>query len=257
MLRGLYIGAAGMLCNTRRLESITNNMANAATPGYKRSRSVDQSFPELLLERHGGEDAVILASGRRISLRWPIGGIASGARSAGVFADFSAGGLKETGSSTDLALEGPGFFTIVTDQGLRYQRAGNFRLDADGYLVTSDGCRLLGQQGPIRPGSQELVVDAAGGVYRAGDLIDRLRIVDFQDKSVLTRESGTRYAAPPGVVPEPARGRVYQGYLELSNVNPVEEMVRLIEVNRAYEANQRMIQAHSDALGRLIETAST
>lgn len=190
--------------------------------------------------------------------------------------------MKQTDNAFDIALEGEGFFAVQTPFGERYTRNGSFLIGAEGMLVTKQGYPVLGENGPIQLKLNNFVVDEDGVIYEneafADDpnrlvsmrenewedtvAVDRLRIVDMRNTRYIekqgnslwrtTEESGEAFLASGD-----DRPKVHQGFLETSNVNPVTEMVQLIEVNRAYEANQKAIQSQDQMTGQLISRAMT
>jgi flagellar basal-body rod protein FlgG len=205
-----------------------------------------------------------------------VGKLGTGVEVNEIFTEFSQGAFKRTENNFDMALEGRGFFSVLTPEGERYTRNGSYLVDRDGYLVTKDGFRVLGENGAVQLKKNNFVVDQDGNVYEneeyAADplrlvsmeenewnrpvLVDRLKIVDFPDVRYIKKKGEslyieTDYSGPAAII-ENGRPKVRQGFLEASNVNVVIEMVDLIEVHRSYEANQKMIQAHDAALGQAV-----
>lgn len=213
-----------------------SNLANVATPGYKRDVGVGESFSEIIA-RCG---------------RTPVGrlGMTNGITSA--YFDMSEGSISNTDCPYDFAIEGDGFFAVETGWGVRYTRAGNFRLDAESFLVTADGHRVLGEDGPIRVDGQ-LVVNSDGLLYSNGREIGRLMVVVPDSPDTLTKEGGGLFAAEGEMVPAgPGQARILQGALELSNVSVVREMVDMIAGYRTYEAAQRALLSHDACLDRAV-----
>jgi flagellar basal-body rod protein FlgG len=210
MDRGLYIAASGMLAEQRRQEQIANDLANAATPGYKADRSASAAFGELLLGRSDDGAAV----GRQ-SLRVGI---------AEIRTDFTPAPSKETGEPLDFAIDGPGFFAVQTPAGIRYTRNGQFTADAQGRLVTPQGNPVLGAGGPLQ-------VSADGRVDPA-----RLRVVNL---AAPRKEGDNLVAGTPAGGPA---GRARAGALEGSGADSTRAMVDMIASMRAFEAGQKTIQ---------------
>lgn len=270
MLRGLYTAASGMLAQAVRLDLETNNLANAATTGYKADQAELLSFPEMLLHRVGGQHGdpeplhpmgVQVRSRPEGLDRLPfrqapaVGPLGTGVYVEGVFTSFRQGPLRETGNPLDLALEGPGFFAVETPAGVRYTRAGSFRLDAEGYLSDPAGHRVLGVDGPIQVGQEgPVAVGQDGAIFVAGALVGELLLVDFADPNAELRKEGANLFAPQeeaeALAPEGTR--VAQGMLEGSAVNVVEGLVRLIELQRAYESSQRVVRSYDETLDRTV-----
>ena len=172
----------------------------------------------------------------------------------GTTTDFSPGPLKKTDNPFDLAQEGNGFFCVQTPEGIRYTRSGHFTLDSQGLLVTQEGYTVIGDGGEISIDGQSFTVDIHGNIYVDGAQVDKLRVVEFADPLVLEKVGDTLFAATdPDAIPEnPEMIHVRQGFLELSNVDPVRMMTEMIEVLRGYESYQKAIRALDDASAKSI-----
>jgi len=207
-----------------------------------------------------------------------MGKLGTGVELNELFTNFDQGAPKETSSDFDLMLEGKGFFAVATPYGERYTRNGSFILGVEGMLVTKEGYPLLGENGPIHVKANNFQVDVEGrvwvnNVYQDDDpynlvgrqsnnweeivLLDTIKIVEFElerylekQGTSLYRESFTSGAAI--IMDDERRPKILQGFVEASNVDPVLEMVQMIEINRAYEANQKVIQTEEAMLGTLI-----
>jgi flagellar basal-body rod protein FlgG len=276
MIRGWYTGASGMATQQVRLDTVANNLANIDTDGYKRDVSVHKAFAQLLLRRMDDDGVYLhpLGSGDMAPI---IGKLGTGVESNELFTQFEQGAMKGTDSDFDLAMDGKGFMSVSTPQGERYTRNGSFILGKEGYLETKEGFPVMGENGPIQVKANNFQVDKAGRVWinetYAGDpedlvgrednawertvLLDTLKIVDFESTRYLAKQGSslwkeTQLSGPAEVIEGQARPTVLQGFTEASNVNPILEMVRMIEVNRAYEANQKTIQSQDASLGKLI-----
>ncbi len=256
MIRGWYIGSSGMNAQQNRLDAISNNLANVDTAGYKRDISVSKSFSELLLRRTEA-DGVYKTSLGSADAAPVIGKLGLGVETNENFTSFEQGSFRATDSGTDFALSGEGFFSVETPAGERYTRNGNFLLGKEGILVTKDGYPLMGENGYIRVEDDKFNVNEDGMIYsKDGDFIDRIKVVRFDNERYLKKMgnslwsandiSGDAYVAEGG-----ERPKMMQGYMETSNVNVVEEMVKMIEVNRAYEANQKTIQSEDSMMSTL------
>ena len=281
MIRGWYTGASGMRAQQWRLDSVANNLANVDTDGYKKDVAAFKSFPELLLRRQD-DDGVWLHPFGSADMAPIIGKMGMGVELNELFTNFDQGAMKETQSDFDIALDGKGFFTVLIQRpgggwDERYTRNGSFQLGKEGFLETKEGFPVQGENGPIRVKANNFHVDKDGSVWinpeYADDpavmvsresntwgqevLLDTIKIVDFdldryleKQGSSLYRESDT--SGPAMIMEQGRRPKVFQGFIEASNVDPVIEMVQMIEVNRAYEANQKVIQSEDAALGVLI-----
>ena len=284
MVRGWYTGASGMRAQQWRLDAVANNLANVDTDGYKRDVAAFKAFPEMLLRRQDDDGVYKIPFGSADAAPI-IGRMGTGVELNELFVSHEQGAMKETTSDFDIALDGKGFLSIATPYGERYTRNGSFILGMEGFLETKEGYPVLGENGPIRVKANNFKVDAEGRVWvnaaypdepglmvgRESNLweepvlLDTLKIVEFEIErylekqgSSLYRETGPennskgKYSGPPMLMTGERRPKVLQGFLEASNVNPVVEMVKMIEVNRAYEANQKVIQTEEAALGTLI-----
>ncbi len=256
MIRGWYIGSSGMNAQQNRLDVISNNLANVDTAGYKKDITVSKSFSELLLRRTEA-DGVYQNSFGSADVAPIIGKLGLGVETNENFTDFEQGSFRSTNSNTDLALSGNGFFAVQTPNGERYTRNGNFLLGKEGLLVTKDGYPLMGENGYIRIEDSNITINEDGMIYsKSGDFIDRVKVVRFDNERYLKKMgnslwtsndiSGDAYIAEGN-----ERPKMMQGYMETSNVNVVNEMVKMIEVNRAYEANQKTIQSEDSMMSTL------
>ncbi|MEW6081633.1 MAG: flagellar basal-body rod protein FlgF [Bacillota bacterium] len=255
MIRGIYFSARGMIAEKQRLDMSSNNLANAQTSGFKREFPLFSSSGQVDIWRVNDTPGVTLLSRGAGPLPAPVGFMTTGSRLEGSLTDHSQGGLVETGNPLDLALEGPGYFAVETPGGVRYTRSGAFVMDGAGYLVTSQGFRVLGESGPLRMQQGEVSVDKEGNVRSGNTQIGRFHTVDFQDPLGLERQGDSLFAATersgPATLARDARVR--QGYLEGANVNALKEMVEIITIMRAYESNQKALQAQDEALGKAID----
>ncbi len=234
MIKGIFTSAAGMVPRMTQQEIIANNLANAATVGFKK----DQVFLKTLLDA-----SLLLNSGGDLN------SMINEAQE--VLTNFSQGGMRSTGNPLDLCLSGPGFFAVKTDEGTMYTRSGMFTLDPEGNLVTLSGQNVMGQGGPISLPHGDVVIAQNGAVLADGQEIDRLKVVDFSDKKALVKKADNLFAAGPGASETEALETVVnQGFLEESNVETIREMVEMITLYRTYQANARAIMAQDETLRR-------
>lgn len=279
MIRGLYTGASGMAAQQHRMDALSNNLANVDTTGYKRDTSIQKAFPELLIRRMSDDGVKIFPFGS-IDVSPVVGKLGTGVEHNETYTAFTQGSLKQTENDFDLALEGKGFFAVETPQGERYTRNGSFHMTDRGMLVTKEGLPVLGENGPITIKKNNFVVDQHGRVWQNAEyaddedrlvsmeenewndleMVDTLKVTEFERARHLKKQGSSLWKAteesgPAEIAREDARPKVRQGFLETSNVNPVTEMVQMIEVNRAYEANQRVIQTEDGMLDKLINQA--
>lgn len=239
MIRGLYTASTGMMVERQKMDVLTNNIVNADTTGYKSDTLITSAFNDQILRRINDPNIAVVGTA--------VGKYSFGSHVDELSTDFSQGTLEDTGRSTDLALNGDGFFAVETPQGERYTRAGNFSVDADGYLVTADGDYVLGQNGRIRPGDTKFSVSADGTVSGAGTT-DRLRLVTFQDKTVLRKQGDNLYYVYGNAKPVAASCQVRQGAQEISNVSAADSMVDMLTIYRKYEACQKAVRTNDETL---------
>lgn len=244
MTRGLYTLASGGLALEMQLDAVTQNLANANTPGYKAERFVFESVPLLSAPPPLGDQVLLELMPQVIE----------GQQSR----DFSPGPVTLSGNPLDVALETPGFFAVSTGRGERYTRQGTFGLDDEGFLVAGNGLRVQGESGDIRIDETEgtLVIASDGTLSVDNVRIDRLRIVDFGPNPRLVPEGQAMFAAVPGVFGVDLGAEevsVQQGAVELSNVNAVKGVTQLVEIARGYESYMRAITRLDEITRRTID----
>jgi len=245
VIRGLYTSGSGMLATQAQSEIIGDNIANINTPGYKTEYGSASVFPTELMGRIGDSEK----GNARVTL---LGEAGSGVIVNRTFGINIQGTLQNTGKATDLALNTPGFFVVQTSEGVRFTRNGQFQLNSAGVLQTVDGHAVLGEHGLIgadNPLSQQFVVDSDGIVTDGGKVIDRLRIMEIPE-TALKREGQSLYSASQAAAATAVN--VQQGAFETSNVDTGAQMVRMISVMRAYEANQKVIQTQDATLEKAV-----
>ena len=246
MIRGLYTSASGMMAEMVRNDVSANNLANVNTTGYKKDDALFMTFPEVLIQRVNDQKQ------SEISPRPVIGTLGTGAIVDEVITSHEQGQLRESTNPFDMAIAGEGFFVVQNDRGDFYTRNGSFTLDSQGYLVTTQGDYVMGQAGRIKIGSSNnVLVDTAGNVSMDGQQTAVIRIVNVADKAALTKVGDSLFTG--GQAAAGNVGQVKQKFIEASNVNVITEMVNMITIMRAYEANQKMTQAHDQTLGQAIE----
>ena len=222
----------------KELQVTANNVANMATTGY---RAEGLTFAEMVeaLPTDGGSVAMTAAQVRHTS--------------------FLQGELARTGGTFDLAIQGQGFFQIETPEGVRLTRAGAFLSDVNNELVTAGGNRVLDLGGApifIPPDAATITVAEDGTIGADGAPIAQIGVVTVDDLSSLTREGGS-FFIPNGEVLPVETPSVFQGYIEQSNVNPIEAIARLVEVQRAYEIGQKFLESEDERVRSVIRTIGT
>lgn len=203
---------------------ISNNLANINTNGYKKDLIFFDAFDKELEKREGQNQIT----------------------------NFEQGQLKETTNPLDLALSGRGFFTVETENGTAYTREGHFKLDSEGVLRTASGNAVLGESGPLvilgknlKP--EKITITQNGEVFSDNEYIDRLTIADFENTSQMRKIGSNMFMAGESTEALNAdQVTVHQGFLEESNVNPADEMIQLIEVQRQFESLQKMVRTLDD-----------
>ena len=276
MIRGWYTAVSGMRAQQWRLDSVANNLSNVNTDGYKREQASFKALPELLLRRMKDDGQFIHPFGSADAAPI-IGKLGTGVEFNELYVSFEQGPLKETHSDFDVALDGKGFFAVSTPWGERYTRNGSFHLGKEGFLVTKEGYPVMGENGPIRVQENNFQIDRNGHIWINAEyaddpeamisrerntwdetvLLDTIKVVDFELDRYLKKQGSSLYvdteiSGPAQIMETGNRPAVYQGFVEAANVEPVREMVQMIEINRAYEANQKVIQTQDTMLGTLI-----
>jgi flagellar basal-body rod protein FlgG len=252
MLRGLWTAATGMAAQQLNVDIISNNLANVNTAGFKKSRSDFQDLMYQTLRLPGATTA----TGTQLPTGIQVG---MGSKPMGVQKLFSQGDYNQTNNELDLAIEGKGFFKVVSNDEEVYTRAGNFKIDSEGYICSTAGDRLQPEVA-IDPTTISISVDSSGTLVAFGPDNTELNRADiklysFPNPAGLfsmgrnlfrpTEASGEETEGTPGL---DGLGTIAQGYLEMSNVNVVEEMVGMIVAQRAYEVNSKAIQTADNML---------
>ncbi len=258
-MRSLWISKSGMDAQQTQLDHITNNLANSATNGYKRSHAVFEDLMYQNLRQSGGatSEQTQLPTGLQVGL---------GVRTVATSRQFSQGNMQQTSNPLDVGIQGQGFFQIQMPDGtLAYTRDGAFQVDAQGQLVTSSGFTV--QPGIVVPANSTGITIAADGTVTAsvpgtptGVNLGQLQLTGFINPAGLepkgqnlfteTSASGAPQTAAPGTN---SLGTLAQNSLESSNVNVVEELVSMIQTQRVYELNSKAIQTSDQMLQRLAQ----
>ncbi|QQA42981.1 flagellar hook-basal body complex protein [Pelagovum pacificum] len=214
---------------------VANNIANSSTTGF---RSEGVTFSEWVSRLGGNHESLSMArANTRVN-------------------DLSQGGLSRTGGTFDLAIEGEGFFLVLTPNGERLTRNGNFTPNAQGDLVTSDGYPVLDAGGApvfIPQGAGTIAISSDGTLSADGQPVGQIGVVRPLDATNLIRENGVRFRADGGFEPD-GESRLVQGFLEGSNVDPVLQIARMIEVQRAYELGQNFLDREDERVREAIRT---
>lgn len=258
MLKGLYTAYTGMLNEQNRMDVLSNNLANAATTGYKKEGTTCQGFDQVLTYRIKDEEVTGMYSNVNIGIGTP------GVKIGENYVDYSQGSFRETGNAFDFAISGSGFFNVeftnrAGEKDTLYTRDGSFTLTKEGYLVTKDGDFVMGDGGngqSVRIQIDPLAkaeIDQSGRIVQNGKTVATLKVTDFKDYNYLERYGENFFKPVEGAEVTNANCTIRNGYLEASNVQTVSEMINLISITRQYESNQKIIQAYDESL----ETAVT
>jgi flagellar basal-body rod protein FlgG len=239
LIRGLYSCANGLLAESARTDVIASNLAGLSVPGFRREVPVVSAFARTLDYLSGGSPAG--AAGPSALLI------------STVKVDLQFGPVRATGGRLDLALEGPGYFCVQTPSGEAYTRGGALRLDSARRLVTAAGDPVLGAAGPVQlPAAGELEITGDGDIIVDGARVDRLKLVDLPPSAEVEKLGRGLLRLTAGAPSATTAGRVRQGYLEGANVEAVQELAAMIAALRAFEANQRALQANDETLDKAI-----
>jgi len=244
MIGGMIDAVRGCLKEEMRMDVISNNLANATVVGFKRDKI---SFQEILGESY------IDKTGAKGKSPEPVDSAL-----IRIKADHSQGDTRISGNTLDFAIGGRGFFKVDTPDGIRYTRRGNFSLDGAGCLVTQEGFRVLGSGGPITISGNEVDVDGRGVIHVDGSQAGQIEVVDFEGYDGLMKSGNSLFHNPSGApeIAPPPETRLEQGFVELSNVDMVGEMVQMIHCLRAFESYQKSIQVLDGINSRAVNEVS-
>lgn len=235
MIKGIYTSASAMLPQMKKQEVTANNMANAATSGFKKDRVFTEE-----LSRAAGKQATTSTDWQKPMMDR-------------IFIDFQPGVFDKTNNPLDLAIEGDGFFQLESPTGEKVlTRSGAFQIDSEGFLSFAGGYRVMGEGGPIEIGSGEISVSFNGDVEVNGIVVNTILPASVADTNVLERMGGSLYRVPDGEELLPAiSATVRQGYIEASNVDVIREMVDMMISFRTYESNAKAMQQQDNSLNHL------
>lgn len=247
MVKGLYTAYTGMVNEQHRMDTLTNNLANAATTGYKKEGATSQSFDDVL--------GFKIKDTSEYNLPKKMGVLNMGVKIGESYVDYSQGPFRQTDNTFDLALSGDGFFAIeytnkAGETSIKYSRDGSFTLTQDGFLVTKDGDFVLDNNNNhihIDP-LADVSIDRNGQIFANEVAGQTIQVTNFQNLQYLKKFGENLYDPVEGAVQIPGTAQIYSGYLEQANVSVVSEMVQMISVSRAYETNQKIVQAMDESL---------
>lgn len=235
-----YIALSRQMGLWKQMEVVSNNMANMNTAGYKQDDVLFRSYISETPNAAGFGKAPVYFT-----------------QDFGSYSNFMEGSFVSTGNTLDVAIKGDGFFAIETEDGEKYTRKGNFSVDADGMLITNEGFAVLSENDePIffAPGEVEINISELGEVSTENGIVGRLKVVQFEDNQKLLKVAGTMFENVDDNAMEAADTvRLAQGFIEKSNVNSIEEMTKLINLQRNYEYVQQMIDQEHERISNTID----
>ncbi len=239
MQNALFVGVSSQIALQRELDVIANNMANVSTNGFKARNT---RFQEYLMPVASADS--FATPDRRLSY----------VIDQGTTLDLGQGPVEQTGNPLNVAVKGAAFIAVQGPGGERYTRNGAFEVNAQGALVTSDGYPVIGDGGPITVNPQEtgLAIGPDGTVSTNLGIRGRVKLVTFADPRRLTNDGANLFSSPEAARPAGLDGRLESGALERSNVRPVIEMTRLMDVNRSYAMISSVISRLDDLRGTAI-----
>ena len=241
----------GLVNQQKRLDIVSNNLANSTTTGYKKEGMTTQSFDSVYGIKVKDETVGYMNQN--------IGKMSLGVKIGETYRSWDQGSFQNTGNTFDFALSGSGLFSIsftnkAGETSTLYTRDGSFQMNREGYLVTKDGDFVLGENGPIQLPTdfEKLTVEESGEIYADGQYVDRFALVDFENYDYVEAYGENLYRAVDGATQTDAAATVNQGYLEASNINVVTEMVDMISIARDFESNQKIMNTIDEMLGKMV-----
>lgn len=239
MDNALYVGLSRQMTLRREMDIVANNIANIDTTGFKVESLMVETEPKAPAHTAGAPRPVKFVIDRSVGR------------------DFRQGTLRQTGGDFDLGVQGEGFFRVRTPDGEQFTRDGRFHMNDAGALVTEDNNPLLDEGGGeivIDPKMGEVTIGKDGTVSQGDQLLGKIGLSKFAELSVLEKVGDNRYRNTSNAQPQPAiESMIHQGMLEGSNVKPITEITKMIEVTRAYESMAKMMDANSELSRRSIE----
>lgn len=256
MMHNIFTPLSGALAQERVLEIVANNLANVSTTGFKEEKV---SFKLIEAEPNDKYKEPLPPANFTTNLEdlYPLhGNDIAYVGISDVTKDFTQGPVVQTHNPLDLMIEGDGFLSAQTPEGVRYTRSGALTLDGKGTLVDEFGAAILGKKGPIILDSSELEINRLGEVYQDGEFVDRLQVTQAKDNQQMERIGFNRYEykGPPADLTEVKNPAIQQGFLEGSNVNAIKNLTNMIVAHRSYEAYQKAIQNYDKMMEKSSNT---
>ncbi len=271
-MKNIWVPLSGQVAQQQKVETIANNVANANTVGFKKDQLV---FKEHLTALTKGVDDIDIPRKEfsPADFYHTQGAENSMVSVDGSYTIFEQGQLQPTSNPLDVALQGEGFMEVITPNGVRFTRKGNFSINRDGELVTDQGFKVLTAVAGVPAGTRDpasvsypspenrvvrIPTDAKVTITREGDVITKdgpiakISVVEFADKHALRKEGSSLFITPDenNVIRDDVKTIVHQGFLEGSNVNAIEEMSELIKAHRHFESIQKAINAYDSISGK-------
>lgn len=239
MIDALTAASQIMMEDIQRMSVISQNLANVSTTAYKKQISVSVPFAAMMSVGHGSNQMQ------------PVTGMNQPVHTA--LSDLKPGTMRNTAVPLDIAIEDAGFFEVRTEQGLAYTRRGDFKLDGQSRLVTLQGDPVMATSGEIVLTTSHPTIDQNGAIYENGKLVAQLKVVQFTNPETLVRSGPGLFVPGENSQFESERlARVRQGFLEASNVNSMEEMVKMIESMRHFESAQKIVQGYDEMMEKAL-----
>lgn len=262
-MKGIFTALSGAMAQSTKIDTIANNIANVNTTGFKRDQ---QTFSEYLtaIEKEPQVIQVPRVPASIESFYDMNGGDKAFVNAAGTYTNFEQGSLKHTGGKLDLAIDGEGFFEVLTPSGVQLTRAGNFTINGNGQLVTKDGFAVLAEGENLENPEQRTInfsgqgsayISDGGEVFEGEARLGKISLLQVKNMDALHKMGGNNYSVKPNLELEVSQTRVpnlKQGFLETSNVNIVNEMTEMITAQRVFEGTQKAISAYDAMADKLI-----
>ncbi len=247
MTRGFYTLTSSMLTENRVLNTISNNMGNVNTTGFKKDTITTTTFKDQIIYRIGNLDKSHMEKlGSSSTIRTVDKAVTN----------YIQGPLEETGRELDFAVNGDGFFNINTDKGVVYTRNGSFNLDNEGYLYLQPYGRVMGEKGEIKLNTDKITVDITGMIYADGKAVDRIRLTAFDNNNELIKSGEGTFTnvnqaneLPMG---DAKQGAVLWKSIERANVNTMQEMVDMMSSQRTLQSSSQVLKMYDQLLGRIV-----
>ncbi len=243
MFKGFYNLTSGMLTQGRKLDIVSNNMSNVASAGFKADRFTASTFDQVMWSRVGNKNKLYTDVGEQSYITAP----------SQLYTDFSQGNFDETDLPLDFAIEGEGYFAVQTDNGRIYTRCGNFILDDEGYLCLTRQGRVLDPDGnEIQLVTDKIQTDDYGGLFtEEGGFLGRLGVFAFEDDDAALEKNEYAQFVAANAQPNVVQPKIYQGMLERSNVDLLQQMVDMISSQRLYQNCAQATQLYNEMMDRI------